>query len=59
VAKPLTCKVWAKILKLIYKLQIGKKNKECKPKRLSWAAYNALEREKGEGILHHYSWMIP
>ena len=33
--------------------------KECKPKRLSWVVYNALERAKEEGILHHYSWMIP
>ena len=32
---------------------------ECKPKRLFWASYNALEGKRGEGILHHYSWMIP
>jgi hypothetical protein len=52
--------MWAKTkLKILYNLQIMKIRKECKPKRLSWAAYNALEREKGEGILHHYSWMIP
>jgi hypothetical protein len=33
--------------------------KECKPKRLSWDAYNDLEGKRGEGILHHYSWMTP
>jgi hypothetical protein len=48
-----------KRFKILYNLQIIKIRKECKPKRLSWATYNALEREKGEGILHHYSWMIP
>jgi hypothetical protein len=42
-------------LKIIYNLQLMKMRKECKPKRLSWATYNALEREEGEGILHHYS----
>ena len=33
--------------------------KECKSKWLSWVAYNALDGKRGEGILHHYSWMTP
>jgi hypothetical protein len=34
-------------LEKLYNLQLMKIRKECKPKRLSWAAYNALEREEG------------
>jgi hypothetical protein len=52
--------MWAKA-KLENTLQFtnNENRKECKPKRLSWAAYNALEGKRGEGILHHYSWMTP
>jgi hypothetical protein len=50
VARPLTCKVWApKILEILYKFTSRKIDEECRPKRLSWAAYNALGREKSEG----------
>jgi hypothetical protein len=46
------------ILKIIYKLQSREIDEECKPNRLSWATYNALERKKGERVLHHHSWML-
>jgi hypothetical protein len=46
---PLTCKMLAKQnLKILYNFQLMKIKEECKPERLSWAAYNALEREKSE-----------
>jgi hypothetical protein len=35
------------------------KIEKCKPKRLSWAAYNALESEEGKRVWHHNSWMLP
>jgi hypothetical protein len=33
--------------------------KECNPKRLSWAAYNDLERKKRERVLQQGLWMLP
>jgi hypothetical protein len=49
--------VGKKKLKIIYNLQIWKINKECKPKRLSWAAYNDLE-SKREGVFAPKLWML-
>jgi len=50
VERPLTCKVWApKILEILYKFTGRKIDEECRPKRFSWVAYNALGREKSEG----------
>jgi hypothetical protein len=59
-AKPNTMQGVGDMLQLNYNLQIWKlKLRECKPKRLSWAAYNALEYERGRGFWHHNSWMLP
>jgi hypothetical protein len=53
--------VWAltKLEKIIYNLQLMKMIKECKTKRLSWAAYNNLESKKRERFLHQGLWMLP
>jgi hypothetical protein len=51
--------MWAK-QKLENTLQFRNNDmsKECKPKRLSWAAYNDLESKKRERVLHHNPWML-